>query len=121
MRKDKGGGRQGIPKQGKSIPGKSLISIPEELMEKLQVGPPLRRYPTYLLPQEGTQSTFTEVRASALSPWFSSWGASHSSNGMLNELHGGVGKDCLCSVVPLQPTRYEKTINRLESKMSAED
>ena len=33
-------------------------------MEESQVGPPLRRYPPYLLTQEGAQSTFTEVSAS---------------------------------------------------------
>ena len=32
-------------------------------MKESQVGPPLRKYPPYLLTQEGAQSTFTEVRA----------------------------------------------------------
>ena len=35
-----------------------------KLMDMFQVDPPLRRYPPYLIPQEGAHSTFTEVRAS---------------------------------------------------------
>lgn len=63
MRIEKEGLRQGIPEQGENTPGKSLASIPEEVMEDSQVGTPLSRYPPYLIPQEGEQSTSTKVRS----------------------------------------------------------
>ena len=63
-----------------------------KLMDMFQVDPPLRRYPPYLIPQEGAHSTFTEVRASDSVTLAQKLGASHSSNGMLNELQGAVGK-----------------------------
>ena len=59
-------------------------------MEGSPVGSPLRRYPPYLIPQEGAHSTFTEVRVSDSVTLAQKLGASHSSNGMLNELCGGM-------------------------------